>query len=144
MGAPPSADPNKTMMGVAPTLNATQIIKPIQCPVCKTFNPAGVMFCVDCGLIFDRALDGDAFGAPAIQLPLLVESSGREHPVRPGVNTIGREGDVLLNRRACLSQARANHVARWRVNTGRSRQHQRHDRERPTACAGNETEPLRR
>ena len=96
MGAPPSADPNKTMMGVAPTLNATQIIKPIQCPVCKTFNPAGVMFCIDCGLIFDRALDGDAFGAPAIQLPMLVESSGREHPVRPGVNTIGREGDVLL------------------------------------------------
>ncbi|MHB8635189.1 MAG: FHA domain-containing protein [Fimbriimonadaceae bacterium] len=96
MGAPPSADPNKTMMGVAPTLNATQIIKPIQCPVCKTFNPAGVMFCIDCGLIFDRALDGDAFGAPAIQVPMLVESSGREHPVRPGLNTIGREGDVLL------------------------------------------------
>jgi pSer/pThr/pTyr-binding forkhead associated (FHA) protein len=84
------------MMGVAPTLNATQIIKPIQCPVCKTFNPAGVMFCIDCGLIFDRALDGDAFGAPAIQVPMLVESSGREHPVRPGLNTIGREGDVLL------------------------------------------------
>ncbi len=84
------------MMGSAPTLNATQIIKPIQCPVCKTFNPAGVMFCIDCGLIFDRALDGDAFGAPAVQVPMLVESSGREHPVRPGVNTIGREGDVLL------------------------------------------------
>lgn len=96
MSAPPSADPNKTMMGTAPTVNATQIIKPIQCPVCKTFNPAGVMFCVDCGLIFDRALDGDAFGAPAIQLPMLVESSGREHPLRPGVNVIGREGDVLL------------------------------------------------
>jgi len=96
MGAPPTADPNKTMMGTAPTINATQIIKPIQCPVCKSFNPAGVMFCIDCGLIFDRALDGDAFGAPAIQLPMLVETSGREHPLRPGVNSIGREGDVLL------------------------------------------------
>jgi pSer/pThr/pTyr-binding forkhead associated (FHA) protein len=96
MGAPPTADPNKTMMGVAPTLNATQIIKPTQCPVCKTFNPAGVMFCIDCGLIFDRALDGDAFGAPAVQVPMLVDSTGREHPVRPGVNSIGREGDILL------------------------------------------------
>jgi pSer/pThr/pTyr-binding forkhead associated (FHA) protein len=97
MGTPPTVDPNKTMMGTAPTLNATQTIKPTQCPVCKTFNPAGVMFCVDCGLIFDRALPGDAFGAPAIQLPMLVDQGGREHPLRPGANVIGREGDVLLS-----------------------------------------------
>lgn len=97
LGAPPTIDPNKTVMGTAPSLNATQTIKPIQCPVCKTFNPAGVMFCVDCGLIFDRALPGDAFGAPAVQLPMLVELSGREHPIRPGTNLIGREGDVMLS-----------------------------------------------
>lgn len=97
LGAAPTLDPNKTMMGSAPSLNATQIIKPTQCPVCKTFNPAGVMFCVDCGLIFDRALPADAFGAPAIQLPQLVESSGREHPIRPGVTVVGREGDLMLN-----------------------------------------------
>lgn len=97
LGAPPALDPNKTMMGTAPSLNATQIIKPTQCPVCKTFNPAGVMFCVDCGLIFDRALPGDAFGAPAIQLPMLVEQSGREHPLRPGTTVAGREGDILLS-----------------------------------------------
>lgn len=96
LGTAPTLDPNKTMMGTAPTLNATQTIKPIQCPVCKTFNPAGVMFCVDCGLIFDRALPSDAFGAPAIQLPMLVEQSGREHPIRPGTNVIGREGDVTI------------------------------------------------
>ena len=97
MGARPTLDPNKTMMGAAPSLNVTQTIKPVQCPVCKAFNPAGVMFCVDCGLIFERMLDGDAFGAPAIQLPMLVDESGREHPLRPGVNLIGREGDVLLS-----------------------------------------------
>lgn len=97
LGSAPTLDPNKTMMGTAPTLNATQIIKPIQCPVCKTFNPAGVMFCVDCGLIFDRALPQDAFGAPAIQLPQLVESSGREHPLRPGLTSVGREGDIALS-----------------------------------------------
>lgn len=97
LGAAPSTDPNRTVMGSAPTLNATQIIKPIQCPVCKAFNPSGVMFCVDCGLIFDRALDVDAFGAPAVQVPQLVETSGREHPLRPGLNLIGREGDIALS-----------------------------------------------
>lgn len=96
LGAPPRSDPNRTLMGTAPTLNATVTIKPTQCPVCKTFNPAGVMFCVECGLIFDRALPADAFGAPAIQLPVLVETTGREHVVRPGANLVGREGDILL------------------------------------------------
>lgn len=96
LGAPPMLDPNRTVMGSAPTLNATITIKPTQCPVCKTFNPAGVMFCVDCGLIFDRALPGDVFGAPVVQVPRLVDSGGREHPIRPGVNVIGREGDIAI------------------------------------------------
>lgn len=96
LGAAPSVDPNRTVIGVAPSINATQTIKPVQCPVCKTFNPAGVMFCVDCGLIFDRALPDDAFGAPAIQVPQLVDATGREHPIRPGTTVIGREGDIQL------------------------------------------------
>lgn len=96
MGVAPTLDPNKTVMGIAPTINATQTIKPVQCPVCKTFNPAGMMFCIDCGLIFDRALPDDAFGAPAIQLPMLIEQSGREQPIRPGANSIGRDGDILI------------------------------------------------
>lgn len=91
-----NADPNRTVMGTAPTLNATQTIKPVQCPVCKTFNPAGMMFCVDCGLIFDRALPDDAFGAPVVRLPVLVEQGGREHPIRPGANIVGREGDIMI------------------------------------------------
>lgn len=97
-----SADPNRTQMGAPPTVSsesrfeATVTIKPVQCPVCKTFNPSGVMFCVDCGLIFDRALPDDAFGAPPVRLPCLTEKSGREHPLRPGDNIVGREGDVAL------------------------------------------------
>jgi len=91
-----TADPNRTMMGVAPTLNATQTIKPIQCPICKSHNPAGVMFCVECGLIFDRALPDDAFGAPVVRLPVLVEGGGREHTLRLGENIVGREADVML------------------------------------------------
>ncbi|MCX7800641.1 MAG: FHA domain-containing protein [Fimbriimonadales bacterium] len=89
-------DPNRTVMTPGPTFEATVTIKPIQCPVCKTFNPAGVMFCVDCGLIFDRALPEDAFGAPKVQLPCLVDSTGREHAIRPGRNAVGREGDIVL------------------------------------------------
>jgi pSer/pThr/pTyr-binding forkhead associated (FHA) protein len=96
LGAAPTVDPNRTVMGHAPTVDATVTIKPVQCPVCKTFNPAGMMFCVECGLIFDRALPDDAFGAPTVQLPVLVEQSGREHVVRPGENLIGREGDIAL------------------------------------------------
>ena len=91
-----TVDPNRTMMGTAPTIDATVTIKPVQCPVCKQFNPPGVMFCVDCGLIFDRALPDDAFGAPAIQLPMLVESSGREHPIRAGSSVVGREADIAI------------------------------------------------
>jgi len=97
LGTAPVMDPNRTIMGSAPTINATQTIKPVQCPVCKTFNPAGLMFCKECGLIFDRALPDDAFGAPTVQLPILIDSNGREHPIRPGANTIGREADIMLN-----------------------------------------------
>ncbi len=90
-------DPNRTMMGTAPTLQATQTIKPVQCPVCRTFNPVGVMFCVDCGLIFDRALPEDAFGAPTIQMPVLIDTAGREHILRPGENVLGRQGDIIID-----------------------------------------------
>lgn len=88
-------DPNRTIMG-APVFEATTTIKPVQCPVCKNFNPVGIMFCVDCGLVLDQVLDGDAFGAPAVQLPVLVDSSGREYILRPGITVIGRQGDIAV------------------------------------------------
>lgn len=89
-------DPNKTRMGPGPNLNVTQTIQPVQCPVCKTFNPAGEGFCIECGLIFESALPEDAFGAPAVRPPSLVDASGREHYLREGANSVGREGDILL------------------------------------------------
>ena len=95
LGAPPALDPNRTVMG-SPAFEATVTIKPVQCPVCKTFNPVGVMFCVECGLIFDMALEGDAFGAPTVQLPVLVDSNGRELRLRPGRNVVGRQGDIVV------------------------------------------------
>ena len=96
LGAPPTVDPNRTLIGSAPTVNATVTIKPVQCPVCKEFNPPGVPFCIECGLVFDRALPQDAFGAPAVQLPVLVDTAGREYIVREGVNRLGRMGDVQI------------------------------------------------
>lgn len=96
MAAPPTVDPNRTMMGTAPSLNATQTIKPVQCPVCKAFNPVGMAFCVECGLIFDRALPDDAFGAPAVQLPVLVDTTGKEFILRPGEQVLGRQGEVMI------------------------------------------------
>jgi len=90
-------DPNRTQMGGAPSLNVTQTIAPVQCPICKTFNPAGEGFCVECGLIFQSALPDDAFGAPAVRLPCLVDEGGREHFLRPGTNLVGREGDVIIH-----------------------------------------------
>lgn len=83
-------------MSTAPTIEATVTIKPVQCPVCKTFNPVGVMFCIECGLIFDRALEGDVFGSPTVQLPSLTDPAGREHWIRPGSNSIGRSGDIII------------------------------------------------
>ncbi|ARU40431.1 hypothetical protein CCB80_04455 [Armatimonadetes bacterium Uphvl-Ar1] len=106
MAAPPMVDPNKTQLGApidpnrtvmgSPNYEATVTIKPVQCVVCKTFNPPGVMFCVECGLIFDMALDGDAFGAPAVQVPVLVDGDGREYKLRAGAVMVGRQGDVLV------------------------------------------------
>lgn len=96
LGGPPIADPNKTIMGAGPSLNTTVTIKPVQCPVCKSFNPPGTMYCTDCGLIFEKALDEDAFGAPTVRLPCLVDPSGKEHQLRNGENVIGRQGDILV------------------------------------------------
>jgi pSer/pThr/pTyr-binding forkhead associated (FHA) protein len=96
MGAPPTLDPNRTIMGNAPSLNMTVTVKPVQCPVCKAFNPPGLIYCGDCGLIFELALQGDAFGAPAVQLPCLIDSQGREHKIRPGIMVLGRQGDLQV------------------------------------------------
>lgn len=89
-------DLNRTIVTSAPSINATQTIQPVQCPVCKTFNPVGMIYCVECGLLFSSALPDDAFGAPAVRPPCLVDSNGREHFLRPGSNIVGREGDILL------------------------------------------------
>lgn len=95
-------DPNRTIMGGAPSvkgtsMNATQTIKPVQCPVCKSFNPAAVAFCVECGLVLDQVLPEDAFGAPKVELPVFIDPSGRELILRPGSQVLGRQGDLVID-----------------------------------------------
>lgn len=98
LGMPPAAfDPNRTVMGTGPALDTTQATKPMQCTVCRTFNPGGVIYCTDCGLVFAKVLSGDAFAAPKVELPTLSAADGTSYVLRPGENTVGREGDVLLS-----------------------------------------------
>lgn len=94
------SDPMKTVIGApSPGAGATQALQPVQCPVCKQHNPPGERFCVECGLLFENGLPEEAVAVVAVPLPCLVEvATGREHPLRLGENTIGREGtDVLLS-----------------------------------------------
>lgn len=92
----PSEDPLRTQALQIGDIHVTQTIEPVQCPVCKTHNPAGEAFCVECGLVFASALPPDAFGAPAVAFPCLMDATGRQHFLRPGTNIVGRMGDVLL------------------------------------------------
>ncbi|MEP0765821.1 MAG: FHA domain-containing protein [Fimbriimonadia bacterium] len=94
------SDPMKTVIGApSPSVGATQALQPVQCPVCKQHNPPGEKFCVECGLLFENGLPQEAVAVIAAPLPCLVEvATGREHPLRLGENSIGREAtDVLLS-----------------------------------------------
>ncbi|GIV01947.1 MAG: hypothetical protein KatS3mg015_0777 [Fimbriimonadales bacterium] len=96
-------DPNRTRITSAPSLSVTQTIQPIQCPVCRTHNPPGVVYCVECGLVFSTSeqLPDDVFSAPPVRPPCLIDEAGREQFLRPGENSVGREGDILLTDPRC-------------------------------------------
>jgi pSer/pThr/pTyr-binding forkhead associated (FHA) protein len=92
----PPGDPNRTVMG-GPMTDRTVTVKPVQCPVCKSMNAPGLWCCHECGLVFEHQLDGDAFGAPAVQLPFLADKSGQTYVLRPGRQTVGRAGDLVVD-----------------------------------------------
>jgi pSer/pThr/pTyr-binding forkhead associated (FHA) protein len=82
---------------VGPGADATQMAMVIACPVCHTENPPGERWCRDCGFLLGSAV------AEALEMPdvapsaRLVAAGGREYPLHPGENSIGRENvDVLL------------------------------------------------
>jgi pSer/pThr/pTyr-binding forkhead associated (FHA) protein len=82
---------------VGPGPEATQAAIVIACPVCQTQNPPGERWCRDCGFLLASAAAGVLEMPELAPSARLVGEGGREYPLQPGVNTIGREGtDVLL------------------------------------------------
>jgi pSer/pThr/pTyr-binding forkhead associated (FHA) protein len=82
---------------VGPGPEATQVAIVIACPVCHTENPPGERWCRDCGFLLGSAV-ADALEMPDVAPSVrLVAEGGREYPLHPGENSIGRENvDVLL------------------------------------------------
>lgn len=79
--------------------DVTQLAVSVQCPVCKTLNTAGDTYCSECGFLL-TSQPGEFQAPPADQVGafLVDTSSGREFPIRPGANTIGRQdSDILLS-----------------------------------------------
>lgn len=77
---------------------ATQLAITVECPVCHTRNPAGGdIYCMECGFLLASAPgEFQASAAPTIGA-WLIDSSGREFPIKQGRNSVGRQNaDVLL------------------------------------------------
>jgi pSer/pThr/pTyr-binding forkhead associated (FHA) protein len=86
-----------TAMGSAPAPEAAGpvgFLPGAPCPVCKTVQPPDDGFCQECGLMLGATVGAQPTSVP---LPKLIDTAGREFPLKRGVNTIGREGaDVCL------------------------------------------------
>ena len=81
-----------TMMGFGG--ERTQAVSLPPCPVCQTLGVPGEAFCVECGFLVGSVAGDEAVNRP---LPRLVDTIGREFPLKLGTNTVGREGaDVML------------------------------------------------
>ncbi|MBI2843991.1 MAG: FHA domain-containing protein [Armatimonadetes bacterium] len=90
------ADLGSTQMVPGQGAEPTQMAVTIVCPVCKTENPGGDRYCADCGfLLSSTPVEVTAQVGPMAKL--VDVSTGRESPLNPGINTIGRQdADVLL------------------------------------------------
>ena len=79
-----------------PDANATIIGTSVQCPVCGTENSPTEKYCGDCGFLLSSAPGEIGEAAEVAPQPKLI-GSDREHLLKSGENTVGREGtDVLL------------------------------------------------
>ncbi|MCS6777003.1 MAG: FHA domain-containing protein [Chthonomonadaceae bacterium] len=84
-------------IGVDPA--RTQIGGMATCPVCHSTTPIGETYCGECGFLL-ASTPAENIQAPVEQEPVaeLVDVlNGRRYRLRPGVNTLGRQGaDVLV------------------------------------------------
>lgn len=71
-----------------------------QCPVINARVPLGETFCPECGFLLSGMTSQEFEPVAAIdptRQTRLEDNAGRVHPLRPGLNTVGREAtDVLL------------------------------------------------
>lgn len=88
---------DKTMVSAPmPDANATIIGTSVKCPVCGTENSPTEKYCGDCGFLLASTPGEVGEVAEVSPQPKLV-ASDREHLLKVGENTVGREGtDVLL------------------------------------------------
>jgi pSer/pThr/pTyr-binding forkhead associated (FHA) protein len=89
MMMPGQADAFRTQMGGTTT-----------CPICNSTTPVMELYCGDCGFLLASAPAEDA--SPAVDEPPAAElvdpQTGRRFRLRPGLNTLGRQGtDILVN-----------------------------------------------
>ncbi|MGC4043696.1 MAG: FHA domain-containing protein [Armatimonas sp.] len=108
-----------TQMGnAAPTAAAASapvgFLPGAPCPVCKTVAPPDDGFCQECGLMLGATIGAQPKGG---LLPKLIDTTGREFPLKKGANIVGREGsDVMLpdktvsRRHATITVAEGNVV----------------------------------
>lgn len=91
-------DLDKTVVAEAVNPDATLLGTTITCPVCATENAPNEKYCGECGFLLSSTPGETVEAVPAVEQPRLVDSTGlREHLLRLGENTVGREGtDVLL------------------------------------------------
>jgi pSer/pThr/pTyr-binding forkhead associated (FHA) protein len=105
-----TADLDRTQVGSPVAADATQAAIRIVCPVCQTTNPPGERWCQDCGFLLS-AVPGEAPAEIPTNgtAPRLVASGdgGREHPLNPGPNSVGRENTDIVVLDATVSRRHA-------------------------------------
>lgn len=73
----------------------TQMVAPVDCPVCAEPNAAGATWCAECGFRLGSAPGPAGEAAPPAHA---LAGDGRRHPLKAGENAVGRlEADVFLS-----------------------------------------------
>ncbi len=112
----PASDATVQMPAPAPkeTQAPVAFLSGAPCPVCKTVGPPDDGFCQECGLLLGASVGAQPSETP---MPKLRDSSGREFPLKKGINIVGREGaEVMLpdktvsRRHATLTVGEGNSV----------------------------------
>lgn len=88
---------DKTMIAAPmPDANATIIGASVKCPVCGTENSPTEKYCGDCGFLLSST-PGEIGEVAEVGPQAKLIASEREHLLKAGENTVGREGtDVLI------------------------------------------------